>query len=128
MGRGVRFKAGDKVRCVTAEDNCKGALEAGKVYTVASYNCGEEVVILEESKDLWWYTWRFELVEEGVEVDSDTPPLPAFSITRVGESVEINIKGQLSHDQIMGIYDKVFRSAQPIDFNSLNMLKLIKEK
>lgn len=127
MGRGVRFKTGDKVRCVYDNDQA-GLLKVGEVYTVSSYYREDEQVYLKEVVgNIGWKPWRFELVEEEV-IDSDTPPLPAFSITRVGELVEINIKGQLSHTQIIGIYDKVFRSSPPVDFNNINMLKLIKEK
>ena len=59
----IKFKVGDKVRCIDASGQAEESLVEGEIYTVKdSYDCGGNVVDLEEVREVGWYASRFELI------------------------------------------------------------------
>lgn len=63
----MKFKSGDKVRCVFTDWLSDGSLKRGNVYTVSrieNWNMGridDYRVILKETPDRKWREFRFEL-------------------------------------------------------------------
>lgn len=63
MSDNVKFKPGDKVVCIRA-DNSWDVLEEGKVYTVADGDGYQECVKLQEGSGIYWREDRFALYTE----------------------------------------------------------------
>lgn len=76
-----KFKVGDKVRCINAEDSYE--LKQGEIYTVERGYFGSDLCLV--GVDFSWRKDRFELVEVGEE---PTKELKQISVTLNAEQVQ----------------------------------------